>query len=362
MLMLKMLDIYIFKNFILRVIFLLLIISSIIILTNFVEMIDNFINAGMGSKEIFNYYFLTIPMFISYAIPMSITIGVVLSILSHIKNNELIAIRSLGIGYLRISTIIALCSLLISFGHFYFENNVVSNSNHKRTILMKKYNLKKNKTKLRNFVEDIDKSKSIVIMNYNNKKEIANNITINDINKNNNITYRIDAKSMKWNSQYDKWFFDEMNLRLWINNNLQKQSIIKDTLLSIKNINPIYLISEFTLPEEMNYYELSEFINVKKESSSNTNKWEVGLHHKISYPFSNLFLTLFAIVCAIGLKSSNVSYGVGLSLLIIVIYYILIVIGKNLGIEGTISPLVSAWVPNLSVFAMSILYYKRFVF
>ena len=81
MLMLKMLDIYIFKNFILRVIFLLLIISSIIILTNFVEMIDNFINTGMGSKEIFNYYFLTIPMFISYAIPMSITIGVVLSIL-----------------------------------------------------------------------------------------------------------------------------------------------------------------------------------------------------------------------------------------------------------------------------------------
>ena len=360
--MLKMLDIYIFKNFIIRVIFLLLLISSIIILTNFVEMIDNFINAGMGSREIFNYYLLTFPMFVSYAIPMSITIGVILSILFHIKNNELIAIRSLGVSYLRMSVIIGICSFLFSIGHFYFENNIVSDSNHKRTILMKKYNLKKNKTKLRNFVEDIDKNKSIIIMNYNNKKEIANNITIKEVDDINNISRRIDANSMKWNSQFKKWYFNEMNIRVWIDNVLKQQKIVKDTLLSIKNINPIYLISEFTLPEEMNYYELKEFIGIKKESSSNTNKWEVGLHHKISYPFSNLFLTLFAIVCAIGLKSSNVSYGVGLSLLIIVIYYILIVIGKNLGIEGTINPIVSAWIPNFTIFVISLFYYKRFVF
>jgi len=90
--MLKKIDLYIFKNFITRIVFLLIIISSIIILTNFVEMIDNFINAGMGSKEIFNYYIFTIPMFISYAIPMSVTIGTVLSIISNIKNNELIVV------------------------------------------------------------------------------------------------------------------------------------------------------------------------------------------------------------------------------------------------------------------------------
>ena len=360
--MLKMLDIYVFKKFVARVFFLLLIICSIIILTNFVEMIDNFINAGMSSKEILNYYLLTIPMFISYAIPMSVTIGVILSILSHIKNNELIAIRSLGISYIRLSIIIAFSSFFISIGHFYFENNIVSNSNHNRTILMKKYNLKKNKTKLRNFVEDIDKSRSIIIMNYNNKKEIANKITLKEIDEDNNINYRIDAPKMKWDSNTQKWHFDILNLRSWKNNILLEQKIVYDTLVSIKNINPVYLISEFTLPDEMNYYELKEFIKTKKESSTNTNKWEVGLFHKISYPFSNLFLTLFAIVSAIGLKSSNVSYGVGLSLLIIVIYYILIVIGKNLGVEGSVNPLFSAWLPNLCIFSFSAIYYKRFIF
>ena len=360
--MIKKLDLYIFKNFMSRVLFLLIIISSIILLTNFVEMIDNFINAGMGSKEIFNYYMLTIPMFISYAIPMSATIGAVLSILSHIKNNELIAIRSLGISYFRVGVIIAICGFLMSITHFYFENSIVSNNNHKRSILMKKYNLKKTKTKLRNFVEDIGKNKSIIIMNYNNKKEIANNIAIKEIDQKNNIDYRIDANSMKWNKKLEIWEFEKMNLRIWENNILKTKKIINDTSLFLKNINPIYLISEFTLPDEMGYFELSKFIKIKKESASNTNKWEVGLHHKISYPFSNLFLILFSIISAIGLKSSNVSYGVGLSLLIIVIYYVLIVIGKNLGIEGAVNPLVSAWIPNITILSMTIYYYKRYVF
>jgi len=355
-------DLYILKKFLNKIIFLLIIISSIILLTNFVEMIDNFINAGMNSQEIYNYYILTIPMFISYAIPMSVTIGTILSILAHIKNNEFLAIRSLGIGYFRISIIMIASSFLISIAHFYFENTIVSNSNHQRNFIMKKYNLKKDKNKLRNFVEDLDKNKSIIIMNYNNKQKIANNITIQEINKDNQIKHRIDSDYMKWNDEFGTWDFKKLNFRTWENDILKTQKVITDSSIHLKNINPNYLISEFILPEEMNYFELSKFIKIKKESASNTNKWEVGLYHKTSYPFSNLFLTLFAIVAAIGLKSSNVSYGVGLSLLIIVIYYILIVMGKNLGVEGIISPKISAWIANIIISLITFYYYKKYVF
>ena len=65
----------------------------------------------------------------------------------NIKNNELIAFRSLGISYLRIFVIIMISGFFISITHFYFENKIVATNNYKRSILMKKYNLKKNKTK-----------------------------------------------------------------------------------------------------------------------------------------------------------------------------------------------------------------------
>ena len=53
--MITKLDLYILKKFIVRILFLLIAISAIILLTNFVEMIDNFIDANMNSKEILNY-------------------------------------------------------------------------------------------------------------------------------------------------------------------------------------------------------------------------------------------------------------------------------------------------------------------
>ena len=67
--MIKLIDLYILKRFIGRILFLLIAISSIILITNLVEKIDNFIDAEMSSNEIFNYYFYTLPMIISYALP-----------------------------------------------------------------------------------------------------------------------------------------------------------------------------------------------------------------------------------------------------------------------------------------------------
>ena len=141
--MIKLIDLYILKRFIGRLAFLLIAISSIILITNLVEMIDNFIDAEMNSNEIFYYYLYTLPMIISYALPMAITIATVLSILAYIKNNELLAIRSLGINYFRLTKTVIIFSIFISMFHFYFENTVVSNSNRLKNKLVKKHNLDK---------------------------------------------------------------------------------------------------------------------------------------------------------------------------------------------------------------------------
>ena len=77
---------------------------------------------------------------------------------------------------------------------------------------------------------------------------------------------------------------------------------------------------------------------------------------------SSLVLTVTAIILSIALKNSNISYGIGLSLLIITLYYIMLIIGKNLGIEGILPPFLSAWLANISLFFMITFLYKKYVF
>ena len=88
----------------------------------------------------------------------------------------------------------------------------------------------------------------------------------------------------------------------------------------------------------------------------------MGLHHKLSYSVSSLILTITAIILSIAFRNSNVSYGIGLSLLIIALYYVILIIGKNLGIEGVLSPILSAWLPNISLLFIIIYSYKKYVF
>ena len=117
--MLKKIDLYLLKRFLSRLLFLLFAISTIIILTNLVELIDNFIDAKMSNKDIFNYYLVSIPLIISYAIPITVTISTVLTITTFIKHNELIAIRAVGISYPRFIRLILFTTTIISVSHFY---------------------------------------------------------------------------------------------------------------------------------------------------------------------------------------------------------------------------------------------------
>ena len=359
--MIKLIDKYILKRFLSRMIFLIVGLSAIIITTNLVEMIDNFIDAKMNSSEIFNYYFLSLPMIISYAIPMSVTISTVLSIVAYIKNNELLAIRAFGVNYFRMTKSILVATLLISIFHFFFENQVVSNSNRLKNKIVRTYNLdkKNHKQNKANFLEDISNNRSIFILNYNNKTQTANKIIIKEIDENNFVKNRMDSNQMIWNGT--SWDFEKILIRDWSNEKYSYR-MLKDTTLNLDNINPIYLTSEFIEPDQMNYFELNEFIKIKQKNSGNTTKWKVGLNHKIAYCFSSFFMCMLSIIFSLMLKNSNVSYGIGLSLLIITIYYVILIVGKNFGIEGIISPILSAWLPNLCMLILAFFGYKKFIF
>ena len=202
--MLKKIDLYLLKRFLSRLLFLLFAISTIIILTNLVELIDNFIDAKMSNKDIFNYYLVSIPLIISYAIPITVTISTVLTITTFIKHNELIAIRAVGISYPRFIRLILFTTTIISVSHFYFDNNIVSVMNKKKEEIEKKFDIhqynkgKYKKNKLNNFVENIpSENKFIIISNYDYKDKIAKDISINSIDNNNKIIERIEFIDIK---------------------------------------------------------------------------------------------------------------------------------------------------------------------
>ena len=70
----KILDLYIIKKFFTNFIYIIISFTVIFIIVDIIDNIDKFISRGISNKEMFDYYILSIPWYISIAIPMTLLI------------------------------------------------------------------------------------------------------------------------------------------------------------------------------------------------------------------------------------------------------------------------------------------------
>ena len=99
----KKLDKYILKQFINKFFLSMIAFIVIFILVDIIDRLDKFIDARMTRKEIIQYYYLTIPWFISIATPMSLLLSTVFTMGILQKRNEITALKASGISIRRLS-------------------------------------------------------------------------------------------------------------------------------------------------------------------------------------------------------------------------------------------------------------------
>ena len=82
---------------------------------------------------------------------------------------------------------------------------------------------------------------------------------------------------------------------------------------------------------------------------------------KFSLPLSCFFLAVFALPAGLFTKRSGKSLGFGLGLIVSVFYWCLLFAGHTLGIRSYFNPVLSMWLPNITISIMAvILYILRF--
>jgi len=101
---------------------------------------------------------------------------------------------------------------------------------------------------------------------------------------------------------------------------------------------------------EMDYLTLKAFIDRLKSNGREHRKWLVDLYFKTAFPFSNIIMILFGVVLTIRKPRTNFLIGIGLSIFVIFIYYIMIKAGQSAGYSGALSPILSVWIANILFF------------
>ncbi|NQT97288.1 MAG: YjgP/YjgQ family permease [Candidatus Marinimicrobia bacterium] len=346
----KKLDIYLVRQFLTVLLMALLGFITIFIIVDIFEQLDKFIDSSVPFPIILRYYFYSLPWFFNIGLPMAVLIATVFSIGIAAKRNELTAMKATGISLYRVAVPLFVIGFIISLISFQFEDRLVIWGNVNRAELKKEY-IQKYKRRSKNIKTNIFLQRSekyhIAIGKYNYNQKSADDVTVQIMNQG-QISERIDIQKITWIDSLEYWAVSRYSIR---NFNLageeEKVRIsATDTLLYL-GFSPADVERKSSSPEELSYADLKDFIAQLDENGVDTTRWEVVRDFKISFAFTNLIVVLFGLPLVLLKPKGGLSFGAGMSVLVIFSYYAFIKFGQSLGYKGIIEPIYAAWMGNV---------------
>ncbi|MEJ2067262.1 MAG: LPS export ABC transporter permease LptF, partial [Deltaproteobacteria bacterium] len=108
------------------------------------------------------------------------------------------------------------------------------------------------------------------------------------------------------------------------------------------------------LEKEMSIGDLRKKIKRYKALGRNVRPQLVELHFKFAIPFGVFIFGLVGLPLGVQRTQSGRSWGFVLCAFVFLFYYVLYCLGKNLGVSGIISPSRAAWFPNITLGALGV--------
>ena len=108
-----------------------------------------------------------------------------------------------------------------------------------------------------------------------------------------------------------------------------------------------YFVTEVPEPRRMTYPQLSQYIQELRQSGYDVLGHEVELYRKLAFPLVTLVMTFIAVPFAVTTGRRGAMYGVGIGIVLALVYWTMISVFAAFGAGGLITPLLAAWAPNL---------------
>lgn len=291
-----------------------------------------------------------LPAIISITLPMAILLATILVIGRLSSNLEVLALRSSGVHIFRILVPILSVALMISLINIIFNEIVVPKANYHGTILSE--SLKKTSISLKEAVNLTQYDETGSPLRIINVREINDtllkDITIAEYDAG-RLSRVIRSKTGEWDAVGGWVFFDGI-MHVFTEKNYDELMMInfKKEMINLK-LNPYSFLEKEKDVDEMSARELRQFIDKQILLGNPVQELWVDYYVKFAMPFACLIFSIIGAAVSFQPHRSNSAVGMGVSIIIILSYYIIYSLSLVLGIGEFIPPVLAAWLPNIIV-------------
>lgn len=347
--MIKILDRYIFKELFDPFLFGLgaftAILSASMILFDLVRAV---VVRGMPLLAAAQVFIYRLPGTAVYIFPMATLLAALLAFGKLSSQSEIVAFKAGGISLYRIIVPVLAFGLAISLVTLLFYEAVVPRANFAATNLMSETQAKKSVKIQKNVLIPEIENEVLKRMYFAGslKGDVMESVVVEEFTGG-KLSQIINAKEARWEKEKNTWLFKDGIIYLLSDTGEYKHLIrFKEQYMTIKYTPADFFMGE-RKPEEMNMAELNKFIKLKKKMGEDTIDLQIQYFLKGAVPFSCLVFVLLGAPLGLAPQRSSSSIGLGISVLIVFFYYFLTFVTMAIGELRLISPVMSAWLPNI---------------
>ena len=329
------------------------------------DLIRKIVEFGLPLFLAIKVLFFSLPSFLVLSFPMAVLLSTLLAYGKLSANSELLALKSLGIKTSRIIAPAIAVSILMTGLTFYFNDNLVPASNKlaestlragigssfsseegKDNIMFSRYGSRiesaTNKpTKINTFLTHIFYASWF-------ENNIMQGVTVLDFSRQ-DIQQILKAKSAVFDKENSSWIFSDGSI-VSVDQGGQTTNIQFEKYRYPFVEGPLDLARVPKDATEMSLKQALEAERIYKETGNlkEIRRIQVRIQEKFTLPFACLVFGLIG--SSLGSKSnlrSSKSQGFGLSVILILVYYVMSFVFSSFGVKGLLSPIIATWLPVL---------------
>jgi len=294
------------------------------------------------------YFLVKLPGYLFFAVPLSILMGGMLSLLMMARHSEIIAMQANGIDALSIARPVLLIGMVATITMFLVNETVIPWSNSYSEYIQNVEIAGKKDTKL--FRSDqiwLRASDAIThIRKFDRSKQTLERVSMILWDSDYRFSERIFADKAKWWN--DHWIFYGVNRTVRSPDGRFQVEVLPSMEGPLK-ASPDDLESPEKAAKEMNLTQLGDYLDELIKEGQSPTRYLVDWHDKIAFPLVCLIMAALSVPFAIKVnpRGGGVALGLTISIVVAFGFWIVHTMFIALGHGGYIPPVAAAWAANI---------------
>lgn len=314
---------------------------------------------NIPAHTVIAYYRFRLFEILNQTMPISVLVATLVTFGVLAKNNEVTAIKSGGVSLYRVALPIIAIACVLAVVSYFLVDFVLPYSTQRANELKRKIEGKPPATsasqqKLWYRGKGHNPDYIINFLSYDRQRKQLSQVQVFEFQPSPfKLTRRVYARRAVWNGK--AWAFEDGWMKSFLDNNESTFTPITQPIALYYPETPDDFATEVKPPEQMTFAQLRRYIDTVRKSGYSAEELAVRLYAKTSWPAISVVMALIALPFAFRIGKRGTLYGIGIALVLGILYWTIFGVFNKFGEVGNLPPLLAAWSANI-LFAIAAVY------